>query len=461
MAIVGAFAVPHPPLIVPEIGKGQEKEIARTTQAYERAMEQAAELEPETVILISPHSTVYMDYLHISPGMDAHGDFSRFGAGKVSLSTEYDHHFAAALAKMAESENIPAGFLGEREKKLDHGSLVPLYFLKKYLKHTRIVRVAISGLSYAQHYRLGMLIKQLAEKENKSTVLVASGDLSHKLKEEGPYGFHSAGPEFDSAVMAAFETTNFLKLLEMDEDFCDAAGECGLRAFIIMAGAFDGQDVISEVLSYEGPFGVGYGVASFMPGGRNENRHFLQQFEQEQKEKTEERKRNEDEYVRLARYSLEYAVKNGKMAELPDAVSGELLNTKAGAFVSLKKDGQLRGCIGTIEPTKKNLALEIMGNAVSAALNDTRFDPVQENELGALTYSVDVLGSPEKVLGLDELDARKYGVIVTAGSRRGLLLPNLEGVDTPKQQIEIALQKANIDSHEKYSIERFEVVRHK
>ena len=130
-------------------------------------------------------------------------------------------------------------------------------------------------------------------------------------------------------------------------------------------------------------------------------------------------------------------------------------------FVSLKKDGRLRGCIGTISPTKSSIAKEIITNAVSAGTGDPRFDPVREEELDDLVYSVDVLGEPEDIKSKDELDVVKYGVIVSKGSRRGLLLPNLEGVDTVEKQIEIALQKAGIAADANYEMQRFEVVRHK
>ena len=130
-------------------------------------------------------------------------------------------------------------------------------------------------------------------------------------------------------------------------------------------------------------------------------------------------------------------------------------------FVSLHKDGRLRGCIGTIQATRKNIAEEIVENGISAATKDPRFSPVRPDELDGLEISVDVLGKPEKIDSRDELDVRRYGVIVTKGFRRGLLLPNLDGVDTVDQQVSIALRKAGLSEREKnFEMERFEVVRH-
>ncbi|HHZ00152.1 MAG TPA: AmmeMemoRadiSam system protein A, partial [Tissierellia bacterium] len=129
--------------------------------------------------------------------------------------------------------------------------------------------------------------------------------------------------------------------------------------------------------------------------------------------------------------------------------------------VSLKLDGSLRGCIGTISPTTSSIADEIIRNAISAGTEDPRFPPVTEEELSRLEYSVDVLGKAEKIESLDDLDPVRYGVIVTKGHRRGLLLPNLEGINTVEEQVSIALRKAGIYPHEDYRLERFEVVRHK
>ena len=138
----------------------------------------------------------------------------------------------------------------------------------------------------------------------------------------------------------------------------------------------------------------------------------------------------------------------------------ELLTSRAGAFVSVHEGGALRGCIGTIGPTRATLAEEIIGNAISAATQDPRFSPIRPEELPMLEISVDVLGEPEDIDSEEELDVKRYGVIVTNGGRRGLLLPDLEGVDTVRQQVQIAKQKAGIQPHENVRLQRFEVIRH-
>lgn len=167
-----------------------------------------------------------------------------------------------------------------------------------------------------------------------------------------------------------------------------------------------------------------------------------------------------DAYVKLASDSLKYYLEHQKYMKLPEGLPSEMLDKRAGVFVSLKKDGQLRGCIGTIEGFTNSIAEEIIRNAVSAGFGDPRFYQVSQKEFPNLDISVDVLGESFPVIDKSILDAKRYGVIVSLGGRRGLLLPNLEGVDTPEEQIDIALDKAGISEIEDYELAAFEVVRH-
>ncbi len=461
MPIMGAIMVPHPPLIVPQVGKGSEGQIAGTIAAYEEAARALAALRPETVVVASPHATIYSDYFHVSPGRSARGSFARFRAPEVKFREEYDTELVACLEKLARKRGFPAGTAGEREPQLDHGTMVPLYFLRKYLSDFRLVRVGLSLLPLTEHYRLGMLLREAVEETGRRAVFVASGDLSHKLRAEGPYGFAPEGPVYDERVMDVCARAAFGELFDFDEDFCEKAAECGHRSFVIMAGAFDGVGVTARRLSHEDVTGVGYGVCTFRPGEADEGRRFLAAYEARETERLARTAAGEDPYVRLARASLETWVRTGKTMAVPEELPPELLRRRAGAFVSVHKQGRLRGCIGTIGPTEPSLALEIVRNAVSAAARDPRFEPIRPEELPWLEISVDVLGEAEKISSEAELDVKRYGVIVSCGSRRGLLLPDLEGVDTVEEQVAIARQKAGIRPEERVSLQRFEVVRHR
>lgn len=465
MSVVAAFAVPHPPLIVPGVGHGREKDVAATVDAYEEVARRVADLAPDTLVISSPHTTSYLDYLHISPGPGARGDFADFGDRADGSDVTYDEEFVRELASAAEAVGIPAGTRGERDARLDWGVLVPLHFIQARCRGFRVVRMGLAGFSPLEHYRLGTLVQQTAARLGQRVVYVASGDLSHKLAADGPYGFVPDGPVFDEAVCDALSTGDFLRLLAMDPGLCERAAECGLRSFQIMAGALDGTPVRAELLSYEGPFGVGYGVAAFTPcgpEGSDPARRFEAAYRELHERQLAETRSREDAYVQLARASLESHVRDGRQLELPADLPTELTQRRAGAFVSLKKDGRLRGCIGTIAPTRASLAEEIAANAVSAGCHDPRFSPVTADELPELVYDVDVLGEPEPVADRSQLDPARYGVIVsTPDGRRGLLLPALDGVDAVDEQLQIAARKGGISLGEKdVRLERFEVVRH-
>lgn len=461
MGIVASIMVPHPPLIVPAVGRGEERVIAATVGAYERAAAFVMSFAPETLIVVSPHTAMYADYFHVSPGAGASGNFAQFGAPQEAFDAAYDAEFVRELEAAAKESGFPAGTLGERDKRLDHGVMVPLYFLARAAdKLPKAVRVGLSGLSLAEHYKFGRLIAETAEKLGRRAAVVASGDLSHKLKADGPYGFSPDGPKYDERIMDVMGRAAFGELFDFSEDFCESAAECGHRSFVIMAGAFDGRSVRATGLSYEGPFGVGYGVCTFEGGVRDDSRRFLESYEEKEKRRLAAIKNAEDEYVRLARASVEHYVRTGRRLEMPDGLPGDMTRRRAGVFVSLHEDGRLRGCIGTIAPVTPCVAREIIDNGVSASSRDPRFNPVEPEELDKLVYSVDVLEPPEKISSPSQLDVKKYGVIVTKGGRRGLLLPNLDGVNSVEEQIAIAKQKAGIAQGENVELERFEVTRH-
>ena len=458
MSIIAAYMVPHPPMIIPQIGRGNEKQIQETIDAYRNVAREIASLKPETIIISSPHSVMYSDYFHISPGKNANGDFSNFHAREVRFHENYDEELVSRICSLSDAEDFPAGTLGERDRTLDHGTMIPLYFIRQFYSDFQLVRLGLSGLSLVDHYAFGRIIQKAVEDLDRRAVFVASGDLSHKLQSYGPYGYAKEGPQYDARVMDVCSRAAFGELLDFDESFCEKAAECGHRSFVIMAGALDGRAVDARQLSHQDVTGVGYGICSFHPTGIDESRHFLEQNSSEPNNNASPA--SSDPCVQLARASLESYILSRKIIDVPQGLPEDLTARRAGAFVSIHEHGQLRGCIGTISPARSNLAEEIIFNAISASTRDPRFPPIRKEELPFLEINVDVLGEPEDIESEDDLDVKRYGVIVTNGLRRGLLLPDLDGVDTVQQQIAIAKQKAGIASYEKVSLQRFEVVRH-
>ncbi|NLN84044.1 MAG: AmmeMemoRadiSam system protein A [Firmicutes bacterium] len=437
MPLLASVVTPHPPLIIPEIGRGDERQISDTIAAMEEISKRIALLKPDTIVVVSPHTTLYADYFHVSPGEIAAGNFANFGQPQVKLRVDYDTELRGEIIEEAEKARLPLGDAGETDPNLDHGTLIPLYFIAKEWPDFKVIRLGFSGLSAETHREVGQVLAKVFARSEKRIVFVASGDLSHKLKADGPYGFVKEGPEFDQSIVEIFKQGSLQDIFGLDDRMCDKAAECGVRSFQILAGLYQGEEVESELLSYEGPFGVGYAVA-YLAGI--------------------EAKKNP--YIELARQSVEHYVKTGRVLNLPEDLPPELIERRAACFVTLNSQGRLRGCIGTLEPYRENLAIEIIENAVSACSKDPRFFPVQERELEDLQISVDVLSEPEKISSADKLDVKRYGVIVKSGYKSGVLLPNLDGVNTVEEQVSIAKDKAGIRANESFELWRFEVVRH-
>lgn len=456
MSLKAAFMLPHPPLIVSEIGKGREEDIIKTKTSYEKVTEEIENINPDTIIISSPHTKTYSDGFYISKGDSLTGTFENFGAKQVSFKEEIDNELVEEIEK-CNDENYKILYETRDDIELDHGTMVPLYFIRKRNIKAKIIVVGLSGLPLIEHYRFGMLLQKAINNSNKRVVYIASGDLSHKLQTYGPYGYAKEGPEYDKQIMEVCGKAKFLELLKFKPEFLEKAAECGHRSFTIMAGTFDKLNVDSKEYSHEDITGVGYGICSFYPQGENKERNFYEQYLIQE----EKRVISKDELVNLARKTIENYITKNITITVPEDASDEITKNKAGVFVSLHKFGELRGCIGTFLPTKSSIAEEIIRNAIAAATEDYRFDRVTEEELKYLEINVDVLNEPVKINSIDELDAKKYGVIVYSGFKRGLLLPDIEGVDTVEQQINIARRKGNIEPDEEITIEKFEVVRHR
>lgn len=466
LSLEGFYLLPHPPIVVPEVGRGEEDKIANTNNSFHVIGKEIAGKEPDTIVIITPHAVMFQDAIALSYEDKISGDMGKFGAPQVSMKLEIDKKLTSKIYELAYNEGIPVVMATNSlvnkynaSIELDHGSMVPLYFINKYHKEYKLVHITYAPLSDVELYKFGIVIKKAAEELKDKIVLIASGDLSHRLREDGPYNYSPYGKKFDTEFILNLEKGAVKDVFSIDRETIHNAGECGRRSAAILLGALEGSKFIGELLSYEGTFGVGYGVVRF--NIVSEDSPKLHELEEIRNNDYEKRTQNSDPYVRLARESLTtYLEIEESIKELPAYVTEEMKNSKSGVFVSLKKNGELRGCIGTIFPVTSSVAEEIIRNAIEAGLDDPRFYEVQKEELLDICFSVDVLTEP-KPASREELNPRKYGIVVRSGGRTGLLLPDLEGVDTVEEQIEIALEKAGIDRNENYSIEKFKVIRHK
>jgi len=463
--ITAYYTMPHPPIIIPEVGHGEEKKIKHTYDACDRVGTEIADLKPDTIIIVTPHGTMFSDAISLSFESSISGNLNQFRAPEVSMNFDIDLDLTMKIIDRADENDIPTATVTRnfikkygREYELDHGTIVPLYFIKDKYSSFKLVHITYGGLSPMQLYRFGKVIKETVEESNKNVVFIGSGDLSHRLKDEGPYDYSPFGEKFDQEIISLLTKGDVAGVFNMNCETIENAGECGLRSYYVMLGAMGGNEIKGELLSYEGTFGVGYAVMKFEL--KKSERDVLSEIIVEKRKKYMERTSNEDVYVRLARESLTHYLIEGNFLERPNYVTEEMVNSKRGVFVSLKKFGALRGCIGTIFPVTESIAEEIMRNAIEAGEGDPRFSPVSEGELEDIVFSVDVLTEPIEA-SKEELNPKKYGVVVRSGRKSGLLLPDLEGVNTIEEQISIVLNKASISPNEKYSIEKFEVIRHK
>jgi AmmeMemoRadiSam system protein A len=450
--IVFAGLSPHPPIIVKEVGGKRIKEAVNTVKAVEKLSKRTAEKNPDVLVFITPHAAVFRDAVAINMKPQLSGSFADFGVPQVNFNKENCLQLAEKITNTALKNDIITVSIDDElaamykiETTIDHGTMVPLYFLEKEGINTPIVIISTAFLSFKKLYKFGMSIRDAIEKSDLNAAVIASGDLSHRLTFDAPAGYDEKGQEFDNKIKEYIEQKSFINILKLPANLIERAGECGLRPLIMLLGALDGYDIESDVFSYEGPFGVGYLAAGFEIGSKTGDSLL---------------ENSESFPVKIARKSLETYLKEGRYLDSPERIPDEF-KKKAGAFVSLKKEGDLRGCIGTIQATQPSVIEEIIYNAVSAGLRDPRFNPVSGGELNDIEFSVDILEPSEPIKDFSELDTDKYGVIVRSGCRSGLLLPDLEGVDTPQKQVNIALNKAGISPDEKYKLERFEVKRYR
>jgi AmmeMemoRadiSam system protein A len=461
------FLLPHAPVFLKEIGGADRLRCGDTLKALEQVALEVKALDPQVIILISPHGALFSDGIAVLHGQEVSGNLSAFGHPKIQMTCRIESTWVEDLLKASSDNSIPVvaydSYAAKRFKypySLDHGALVPLQFIQEQMPIPKIVHLTYGLLSYSELYRFGRLLRTLYNHKSERTVIIASGDLSHALSDDGPYSYHPSGCVFDNLVVEAIKAQAFDKILTLDEQLIHDAKECGYRSLIMLMGMCAGVQVESHVLSYEGPFGVGYGVATFKPNDVEKGEDYLEKMQCHEAGFMACHRSQEDDLVKLARLAIEsIVIKNHKLlpSEVPFPIASAL---PAGVFVSIKNASGLRGCIGTLEPTQESIIEEIIENAISAAKYDVRFNPIEERELEGLRISVDVLGEPICVTHKSELNPDKYGVIVRKGKRCGVLLPHLEGVDTVEEQLRIACQKAGIPKDSQFDIEKFEVMRH-
>lgn len=454
MGWLWAVLLPHPPVIIPEVGGGRQDNAEATIRGVKRIMDRLRGAIPDRLLVLSPHGDYVPNMLCANTASFMSGSLAPFGAENVRLTTRNTPEAFTDLIAHIE-QHIPVAQKKRADITRDHGALVPLsFFQKAWQKLPEIYCFNPIGLSLQQAEKLGEILSQYDD--GKSWGFLGSGDLSHRLTHDAPGGYHPAGKIFDKAVLASLMRGNTQPLQELSAKDLYNAGECGCRSVFTLLG-LTGEPV--EIMSYEGPFGVGYCAALTVRVNRCQRLTGTSQTDGGLSRHLPIVAR-----LAIASHLSGEEVAAEALSNALECMSEEerkMLEAPGACFVTIKDlHGNLRGCIGTFLPARESLLQEILDNAVAAASRDPRFPVLEIEEFGNVTLSVDVLGAPEVVTDVSTLNPKKYGVIVTKNGRRGLLLPALEGVETVDMQLSIAARKAGIDSLEGADIMRFTVDRY-
>ncbi|MFN2492783.1 MAG: AmmeMemoRadiSam system protein A [Pyrinomonadaceae bacterium] len=457
-SIVFSGIAPHPPIMVPEVGGDSIAEVRGSIDAMAELTRRIIENGAETVVLVSPHAPLDSHAFVAYQRPDLCGNFAKFHAPAARVKFPLDYELLETITKTAAEKDYQVLGLGNYD--LDHGTAVPLYFLQRYGWDGDLVALGYSFLSNEDHLSFGECIRKAADKLGKRVAFIASGDLSHRLKPDAPAGYYPAAYRFDDEILDALRQNSPAQIIDVDEDLRRKAGECGFRSILVALGAIRDLPESCEVLHYEAPFGVGYLVAQLTNAQTTKPATKNAAVDRSSNAVAGGKLPESSNLPALARRVIETFVRTGKQLAVSDEMA-HTLSARAACFVSIKtRDGELRGCIGTIEPVKLTLAEELIVNAISAATRDPRFEPIKPQELGNLRYSVDVLSSPEPAR-YEDLNPAIYGVIVEdeSGLYRGLLLPDIPGVDTVAKQVDIAARKAGIGQEKPLKLSRFRVQR--
>ncbi len=393
----------HAPIVVPEVGGAEAHRCGATTRSMREAAERCVASGPDRVVLVSPHSPRHgRDWAAWEGSL--RGSLARFRHKRERVDLPPD---PAAIRELG----VERGLRGE----LDHGAVVPLLFLTRAgWRGPTVVLAPPSPLGDAE--QIGGALAAITG----NTALIASGDMSHRLSEEAPAGYDPRARSFDRAFVEALRRGDWQGAIEAPEREI-AAEDVIDSTKVAMASIQDPRS--SEVLSYEGPWGVGYTVA------------VLHQAK--------------PPLWAVARGAVGNRIR-GDLWRLPDGGP-----PAQGVFVTIRRQGELRGCTGRMRPDAEFLYHEIAEIAIGSATRDRRFEPVRAWELPELRYEVSMLGDAERVVDSGVIDPKKHGVVVKLGDRRGVLLPALPHVDTAAKAIGLALRKAGIDPAEAYELARF------
>lgn len=266
---------PHPPIIIPAIGRDRLSEAQATVDGMKQLGSLIREAFPELLIIITPHGQILQEGPAVLTGDLLAGDFGQFGFPNIKIDFQTDQKLAQLLEEESREEPVRPVFLGGGNNlfqggvRLDHGAMVPLYYLRESGVNVPGLHITFGYNPYRQLYQFGRALRRAVDRRGVSTAVIASGDLSHRLIPGAPAGYDPRGAEFDQLLVELLRDGRVEDILNLDPQLVEDAGECGLRSFIIALGMLDGEAFKTDIISYEGPFGVGYLVAALQRINKN------------------------------------------------------------------------------------------------------------------------------------------------------------------------------------------------
>jgi MEMO1 family protein len=448
-----AALMPHAPVLVPAVGGRRGNLATASISAMAEASRRIVEAKPETVIIISPHTMRRRGAFAIWADGRVSGSLAQFGAPTAAVDLPADEALAGNIADEARLRGLELWRL--RETELDHGAVVPLWHLADAGWSGPTVLLGLNYPGEPGMAELGEAISATARGAGRRVAVVASGDMSHRLQPGAPAGFHPRAKEFDGEFIACLRAGDYRKLLAFDSELQDLAAEDAVDSTLVAVSAVNWNSAGHEMLSYEGPFGVGYGVAILhqtlsedaLAGG------------QETKGREKETAKIAKMLSQVALRSIEAALRGGP--EKPDAPTAGILGGRHGVFVTISGPrGELRGCVGTLTPKYANIVEETWHVARDAAFNDGRFAPVSADELDQLRFEINVVLPLAEVASPAELDPQRFGVVVTTeDGRRGVLLPGIKEIKSVEPQLALARRKGGIGRTEPVRLQKFAVMK--
>jgi AMMECR1 domain-containing protein/aromatic ring-opening dioxygenase LigB subunit len=438
-AVQIAVLMPHAPVLVPELAGERLAEEARTVAAMRDAARRVMKHQPAALVLVSPHSPRRRRAFGVWTPERHEGSLARFNAPELAVDLPNDRTMIGELMTASDECDVDLWFIEDGD--LDHGAVVPLWFMQEAGWSGTTTILSLNDAANGGLEKLGKTIARAASHRGGVVALIASGDMSHRLKPGAPCGYHPDAKCFDDEFIRMVDEGDAPGLLDFDRGLRGLAGEDVVDSTVVALAAVGNDMRGHQVLSYEGPFGVGYGVAVLHEHGAGALAEPLAEAAA---------------LPHVARLSVAAAL---GLYEADSPAPAGITGRQAPVFVTLRTiRGDLRGCVGTISPRRAHVVEETWFNARAAAFEDRRFTPLRPHELEEILFEVSMLHSFEEVRDMEEIDPRHHGVIVSAaGSRRGLLLPGIEGVDSAVQQIAIARRKGGIGLDEAVRLQRFRV----